>query len=71
MRDVQEWADFMTLPLNGIGVLPQRLNHPSEWKEWAFHLIQEPRLQQMSVPDPRVFDSWIEWAERFNEAVAS
>jgi hypothetical protein len=68
LRNVIEWADFLTLPLNEIGIRPRRLDHEDDWVNWAFDLIQEPGLQD-TVVDPRGFTDWQEWAQRFNQVV--
>ena len=69
MKDVVEWSDFVTMPLERIGVTPRRLDHAENWKEWAFDLIQDSRLEGFQTPDPRVYAEWRDWAERFNEVV--
>lgn len=69
MVDAREWADFITLPLEQIGVTPRRLDNPANWKDWAYDLIQDVRLEGFQTPDPRVYADWREWAERFNEVV--
>lgn len=69
MKDAREWADFVTIPLNSIGVTPRRLDNAENWKSWAFNLIQSAQLAGLFIPDPRFFDDWMEWAFRFNQAV--
>jgi hypothetical protein len=69
MIDVREWADFITLPLNTIGVQVYRLDHADHWVNWAFNLIQDTKLQEFNVADPRGFIDWKEWAARFNQVV--
>ena len=36
MDNVRDWADFITLPLQAIGVNPRRMEDPENWQEWAF-----------------------------------
>lgn len=69
MKDVREWADFITLPLNQIGVSPRQLEHTENWKSWAFNLIQSSQIAGFDPPDPRMYNDWVEWAFRFNQAV--
>jgi len=69
IADAREWADFITLPLNQIGVIIRRLDNPEHWKQWAFHLIQSETIAAFNPPDPRFYEDWREWAFRFNQAV--
>lgn len=69
MRDAREWVDFVTLPLQQIGVTPRRLDDPKNWKSWAFNVVQSAHLARFNPPDPRYFDDWMEWAFRFNQVV--
>lgn len=69
MENARDWADFVTLPLEAIGVTPRRLLDPDNWQDWAFNLIQSSSLQGFNVPDPRGFDDWRDWAFRFNQVV--
>lgn len=69
MRDAREWADFVTIPLQQIGVTPRQLQDSKNWQSWAFNLIQSTSLAGFSPPDPRGFSDWREWAFRFIQVV--
>lgn len=69
MKDAREWADFITIPLNIIGITPRRLDNPKNWKNWAYNLIQSAQLSGFYPPDPRFFQNWEDWASRFNQVV--
>lgn len=66
--DVIEWCDYMVDELNQFGPVP-RLLDPREWRAWGEVVIQFQGLLKYSPPEPRFFDEWREWAERFNQAV--
>lgn len=69
MRDMKEWVDFITLPLEQLGVTPRGLDDSEDWKAWAFNLTQSGAVAKFYPPDPRGFTDWVEWAERFNQVV--
>jgi hypothetical protein len=62
-----EWTDRMSLELPRI--LPMKINHESEWRDWAYHVIQDPSISRRHPPDPGTYADWREWADRFNETV--
>lgn len=68
VRGVVEWADFMFPSLEEFGT-PSRLDDPGDWQEWAVGLLSFDGFEAVAMPDPYLFDNWIEWAERFNQAV--
>jgi hypothetical protein len=65
---VIEWTDFMADELSGFSTAP-RLVSPEDWQGWALAVCQSPRIAAFNPPNPTVFASWLEWAERFNSAV--
>lgn len=65
---VVEWADRMSLVLDSM-VIPERLDNPEEWREWATNIIDTPNFEGQNVPNPYQFDDWVEWAMRFNQVV--
>ena len=66
---MRDWADFITLPLQAIGVNPRRMARPQNLQERAFHLVQSAELQGFHVADPRGFDDGTDRAFRFNQVV--
>lgn len=69
MRDAREWVDFMTLPLQQLGVTPRRLDDSKNWQSWAYNVVQSSAIAGFNPPDPRGFNTWLDWAFRFNQAV--
>ena len=41
----------------------------TDWKPWAFALMQVPGVAAYCPPDPRGFSDWQDWAERFVQCV--
>ncbi len=65
---VIQWADRMSLILDSM-VIPERLDDPEQWREWATNIIDTPNFEGQNVPIPYQFDNWMEWAMRFNQVV--
>lgn len=65
--DVLGWADATSATLFDI----PRLDDANAWKEWANEVVGRSYLQGFSPPDASVFETWQEWAERFNDALTS
>lgn len=65
---VTDWCDTVTHTLRQYGPIPVLLTAES-WPRWAVEVLQIPQVFKYSPPDPRGFDSWQEWAFRFNQAV--
>lgn len=63
-----EWTDRMNQLLPG-DILPLRIDRPQDWRAWARHVIQSPRLSRYNPPNPDQFSNWAEWAQRFNQSV--
>ena len=71
MSGVEDWSDSVNFDLwTRFGITIRQLDHPDLWRHWAFHLIQSAQLARFNPPDPRGFDNWLDWAERFNQMVA-
>lgn len=66
--ELPDWAAQMTFDLETFGPVP-RLENPDNWQDWAERLINASPALQFSVPDPRAFTDWRDWAARFNSAV--
>ena len=66
---VTDWTDRMALQIGNSGVLVERLDDPKEWRDWAAELLDSPTLEGQNAPNPYQFESWVEWAMRFNQAV--
>lgn len=65
---VIEWTDRMALPLDSM-VIPERLDDPKQWREWATNILDTPNFEGQNAPNPYQFDDWREWAMRFNQVV--
>lgn len=63
-----EWCDAATHTLNKYGPIPVLLAI-EDWQQWAFDVLQLPRIAKYAPPDPRRFNDWREWVFRFNQAV--
>lgn len=67
-KDAKDWSEASILPLSKLMIVPI-LQHGDRWREWAYTVIQSPRVARLTPPDPRHFDDWRDWAYRFNQAV--
>jgi hypothetical protein len=65
---VIEWTDYMNDELLGFS-LPPRLDSESDWQGWALSVCQSPRIAAFNPPNPLHYLDWMEWADRFNQAV--
>ena len=65
---VIEWTDSMGLVLSSM-VIPERLDDPEQWREWAANILDTPSLEGQNAPNPYQFESWRDWAMRFNQVV--
>ena len=63
--DVIGWTDQMSISLNSTGIVP-RLDDPALWREWAVQVNLLDAVGIAAPPDPYAFDTWDEWARRFN-----
>lgn len=62
-----EWTDRMSLLLPE--VLVMKINRDDEWKAWARHVLQSPRVSRYNPPNPDSYEDWKLWADRFNQTV--
>lgn len=63
----KEWADATSLPLSRLIIVP---TPPKEdWQQWGLEVIQQPNVARYQPPTPSGFNSWKEWAIRFNQVV--
>jgi len=65
---VTEWTDRMAAPLSTM-VIPERLDDPDKWREWATNILDTPNFEGQNAPNPYQFDNWMDWAMRFNQVV--
>jgi len=65
---VEDWCNQTSLLLSKLGAMPV-MRPGDDWKNWAFAVIEDPQVEVYMPPDPRNYDSWLEWAERFVQAV--
>lgn len=65
---VKEWCDYMVDELLTYGQAPF-LQDETEWQAWGQHICRLPGIAGFNPPDPRAYDNFYDWAERFNSAV--
>ena len=63
------WTDSMAYLVDKAGIIPERLDDPKKWRDWAENLLDTPTFEGQNAPDPFQFDDWEEWAMRFNQVV--
>lgn len=66
--EIKTWCDFMVSELRQYGLLPI-LDDPRHWQAWAQRATELPGLAGFHPPNPYTFDSFYDWANRFNGAV--
>lgn len=66
--EIKDWCDFMVDELVQFGQAPF-LQDPNEWQQWGQQINKLPGVAAFNPPDPRFFDNFYDWAERFNSAV--
>lgn len=62
-----EWTDRMALLLPEVTAM--KIFHETDWRAWARHVLQSPRVARFNPPNPDYFDNWRVWADRFNQVV--
>lgn len=65
---VVSWTDQMALDLSQYGLV-EKLDDPSLWQDWAERVVSISDISKLSPPDPRQYDDWSVWADRFNMIV--
>lgn len=65
---VQEWTSLVNQSIASFAS-PVTLKDESEWLSWAITVMSIPSIVIFSPPDPRLFDDWLSWAERFVQCV--
>lgn len=65
---VKEWCDYMVDELLSYGQVPY-LQDETEWQDWGQRICKLPGISGFNPPDPRFYDNFYDWAERFNSAV--
>lgn len=65
---IKEWCDYMVDELIAYGQAPV-LQSETDWQLWGQHVSQLPGIAAKNPPDPRHFDNFYDWAERFNLTV--
>lgn len=68
--DVIEWCDYTSDNLSPF-VPVMKIDLPEQWVQWAEHALNVLRSRGVIIPNPRQFPEFVEWASRFNQAVAS
>lgn len=64
---MRDWADQVVFGLDNYGPFT-RLND-EDWQQWAEQFLLNVRLSGKILPQPRAFNEWTEWAQRFCEAI--
>jgi hypothetical protein len=67
---ITEWCDYTTDNLARF-VSPMKIGGDSEWREWGAHALRGLRTRGVTPPNPYKFADFYEWAQRFNQAVAT
>lgn len=65
---IKNWCDQNVLPLAQYGQIPF-LQKEEDWQHWGVSVIKNPGVAAFNPPDPRSFDDFYVWAERFNSTV--
>ncbi len=65
---LRDWADQVVLDLDNYGPL-MRLDDETKWQEWGVQFCVISGLSQKNIPNPRDFDDWRIWAQRFVQMV--
>lgn len=65
---VKEWCDYMVDELMQYGQAPV-IQDETDWQEWGQQICKLPTIAGFNPPDPRFFNNFYDWAERFNSAV--
>ena len=65
---VVQWTDAASVTLASLGPIPA-LYEEEDWPLWAETVMTIPEIAIYSPPDPRRFNSWRDWAQRFVEAI--
>lgn len=60
-----QWGALVAEQLAEFGILAP--DSEDAWKDWASALLYVPELAV--VPDPNLFDDWVEWASRILETL--
>jgi hypothetical protein len=63
-----DWADCVAFDVGTIGTVGRLMNELG-WKDWASQFLNLPGIGR-TIPDPKQFDDWQEWAFRFCQAIA-
>lgn len=65
----KRFADFMVMRLYKLGTIPILMHEDDDWRDWAMRLQSVPQIAAFNPPDPRMFETFVEWARRFNLVV--
>lgn len=63
--DVFEWTDRIASFVELGNGTTQKLEHASEWQDWALNLVGDPDDIGQDTPNPYDFTDWREWASLF------
>ena len=64
---LHDWADQIVFDLSSSGLAPRLDN--DDWQAWGISLRNSIQLGQ-TLPDPYVYSTWPEWAQRFCEVLS-
>ena len=62
------WCDF-TSQLLQRHVPPMKIEHEDQWREWGAHAQKVLLSAGKIVPNPFLFQSFQDWAARFNQVI--
>jgi hypothetical protein len=69
LNSMQEWVNYMILPLQTLMPTVSPLLDEKEWKRWALGVIENSTIARFGPPDPSYFTDWREWAHQFAQVV--
>ena len=70
--DLLHWTDFTRTRLSVIipGVLIPKFDPNLEtWQDWGNRILNNAAIRSASAPSTLGYDSWRDWAFRFNQAI--
>lgn len=64
---MRDWADQVVFGLDNFGLFT-RLDD-EDWQRWGEQFLLNVQLSAKTLPQPRAFTEWVDWAQRFCEAI--
>jgi hypothetical protein len=68
--DIIEWCDSTSDNISRF-VPVMKIEKPEQWPSWGEHAVNVLRSAGVIIPNPRQFPDFVEWASRFNQAIAN